>query len=328
MRITGRLSREHHNERSNNSHCFAEAFPLSFVCAHLAAHDENLETRNANYRQILSSLLFTPSSSLDRPLRVWETSHLILLGDLNYRLTSAPTGLERALTDTTRLSEETQSNPDLKKDRQKLVALDTLKQQQARGKAFEYLSEGDLTTFAPTYKRIVGQVDGYNKKRRPGYTDRILFASYRERGHGQGGSSEHSAETSPLLSSTTDDGYLNNNDGSLTRITSYNSIPDLTVSDHKPVYAILNIPPPSSNSHNRYPTQHQTPFLTFPASAVVPATDGLSLGIRQVIATASDRSIGLLWYSAMILGAGSLPVGVLVELLLVVVGVTWWLGMW
>lgn len=328
MRITGRLSREYDQERSNNSDCFAEAFSLSFVCAHLAAHDENLEKRNANYRQILSSLLFTPSSSLDKPLRVWETSHLILLGDLNYRLTSAPTDLERALTDTTRQSEETQSDPDLKKERRRLVALDTLKQQQARGKAFEYLSEGDLTTFAPTYKRIVGQVDGYNKKRRPGYTDRILFASYRAKGYGQGGSSKYSAETSPLLSSTTEDESLNNDDGSLTRITSYDSIPDLTVSDHKPVYAILNIPPPSSNSHNRYPTQHQTPFLSFPASAVLPAADGFSLGIRQVIATASDRSIGLLWYSAMILGAGSLPAGILVEFLLVVVGLTWSMGMW
>jgi hypothetical protein len=300
-----------------------------FVCAHLAAHDENLATRNANYRQILSSLLFTPSSSLDKPLRVWQTSHLILLGDLNYRLESSPTRLEKALVDTPRQRDEPQSvDPDVAKERKRLVALDTLKQQQARGKAFEYLSEGDLTAFAPTYKRIIGHVDGYNKKRRPGYTDRILFASYRGGSRGQGDSSDHSGETSPLLASGSATLTSETDDASQTQIISYNSIPDLTVSDHKPVYAVLKIPGPPSDIHDRYSTQHQTPFLSFPASATVAATDALSLGIRQAIATASDRSIGLLWYATLILGAGNLPAGIVVELLLIVVGWTWWMGMW
>lgn len=302
---------------------------LSFVCAHLAAHDENLETRNANYRQILSSLLFTPSSSLDKPLRIWQTSHLILLGDLNYRLASAPTGLEKALVDTPqRRDGNTSVDSDLEKERQRLVSLDTLKQQQARGKAFEYLSEGELATFAPTYKRIVGQVDGYNKKRRPGYTDRILFASYRGGGLNHGGSSEYSAETSPLLAGATTNQTSGGEDGPQTRIISYNSIPDLTVSDHKPVYAVLKIPAPTFDSHDHYSTQHQTPFLSLPTSATVPATDPLSLGIRQAIATVADRSIGLLWCSTLIVGAGNLPAGIIVELLLLVVGWTWWMGMW
>lgn len=328
MRSTGRLSREYEPWLLSPS-CIAERLLLyRFVCAHLAAHDENLATRNANYRQILSSLLFTPSSSLDKPLRVWQTSHLILLGDLNYRLESSPTGLEKALVDTPRQIESDSLDPDVGKERKRLVALDTLRQQQARGKAFEFLSEGDLTTFAPTYKRVIGHVDGYNKKRRPGYTDRILFASYRGGSLGQGDSSEYAGENSPLLASESITQTSETDDASQTRIISYNSIPDLTVSDHKPVYAVLKIPAPPSDIRDRYSTQHQTPLLPFPASATVPATNALSLGIRQTIATASDRSIGLLWYSTLILGAGNLPAGIVVELLLLVVGWTWWMGMW
>jgi hypothetical protein len=328
-RITGRHLREFDKNRLSDFDGLAEAdiFP-SFVCAHLAAHDENLETRNANYRQILSSLLFAPSSSLDKPLQIWQTSHLVLLGDLNYRLTRAPTGLESALIDTARRGRETQTDPDLKKERQSLVALDTLKEQQAQGKAFDCLLEGDLTTFAPTYKRIVGQIDGYNKKRRPGYTDRILFASYRAKSNTQSELPELNAETSPLLARTTADHASNNDNTSQTRITAYNSIPDLTASDHKPVYAILFMPPPPSDAHDQFSTQHQTPFLAFPPSATVPAANSLSLGTRQVIATALDRCIGLLWYSAIILGAGNLPAGIFVELLLVLIGLTWWKGMW
>lgn len=298
----------------------------SFISAHLAAHDENLATRNANYRQILASLLFTPSSSLDKPLRVWQTSHLIFLGDLNYRLATPPTGLDKALIDTSlQLRQgDVAAVAYLAKERERLVALDTLKQQQTQGKAFAFLSEGELTNFAPTYKRIVGQVDGYNKKRRPGYTDRILFASYRSRPTPEG-YSDNSAETSPLLAESAGG---DTDVGSQARIVTYDSIPDLTVSDHKPVYAFISIPAPSHDAAHQYSSQHQTPLLSLPTPYTTPATDALSLGTRKAVATATDRIVGLTWYGTVTLGAGNLMAGIAVEVLLLIVGLTWWMGLW
>jgi hypothetical protein len=289
----------------------------------LAAHDKNLAERNANYRQILSSMLFTPSSSLDRPLRVWQTSHIFFLGDLNYRLATAPTGLEGALKESSLRLEGSGDASVLAKERQKLVALDTLKQQQAQGKAFTFLSEGSLENFAPTYKRIIGQVDGYNKKRRPGYTDRILFASYRGPRGSPNESSDASTESSPLLDVT--DGQ---NPSDSVQISKYDSIPDLTVSDHKPVYALIKIPTPSSDSQHRYASQHSTPFLPFPSATSPPATDALSLGVRRAISQVVDRTVGLTWYATLMLGAGNLIAGLLVEGLLVLVTLTWWMGLW
>ncbi|KAI5454778.1 hypothetical protein NCC49_003662 [Naganishia albida] len=300
---------------------------FTFISAHLAAHDENLATRNANYRQILASLQFAPSSSLDKPLRVWQTSHLIFLGDLNYRLASSPTGLDKALVDTSlQRRASVRVDADLEKERGKLVALDTLKQQQMQGKAFTFLSEGELTNFAPTYKRIVGKVDGYNKKRRPGYTDRILFASYRGPRHANEHTSETSAETSPLLGESA--GQADDNTSPQARIVSYDSIPDLTVSDHKPVYASIAIPAPPRDIEHRYPSQYQTPFLSLTASSTVPATDALSLGARKAVATATDRIVGLTWYATVTMGAGNLVAGIAVEVVLLLVGLTYWMGLW
>ncbi|KAJ9101915.1 hypothetical protein QFC19_004996 [Naganishia cerealis] len=306
---------------------FWESF--TFIGAHLAAHDSNLAERNANYRQILSSMLFSPSSSLDKPLRVWQTSHIIFLGDLNYRLATSPTGLEGALIESSLHPEHNQQDhslqnaPALAKDRQKLVALDTLKQQQAQGKSFTFLAEGDLATFAPTYKRIIGQVNGYNKKRRPGYTDRVLFASYRGPNKSLNEISAISTETSPLLENSEEQ-----DPSGSTQVEKYDSIPDLTISDHKPVYALIKISSPIIDSEHRYASQHVTPFLPFPPSMSPPATDALSLGIRRAISNMVDRSVGLTWYATLILGAGNLVAGLLVEGLFILVGLTWWMELW
>lgn len=195
-----------------------------------------------------------------------------------------------------------------------------------QGKAFTFLSEGELTNFAPTYKRIVGKVDGYNKKRRPGYTDRILFASYRGPRHANEHTSETSAETSPLLGESA--GQADDNTSPQARIVSYDSIPDLTVSDHKPVYASIAIPAPPRDIEHWYPSQYQTPFLSLTASSTVPATDALSLGARKAVATATDRIVGLTWYATVTMGAGNLVAGIAVEVVLLLVGLTYWMGLW
>ena len=51
----------------------------------------------------------------------------------------------------------------LEKERLEMVEIDTLRSEQREGRVFGGLREGDLSRFAPTYKRIVGQVEGYSR---------------------------------------------------------------------------------------------------------------------------------------------------------------------
>lgn len=79
------------------------------------------------------------------------------MGDLNYRLSRLPpTGYPTE----GRLSND---NIALENERAGVVELDTLRREQRQGRAFGGLREGDLSRFAPTYKRIVGQVEGYSQ---------------------------------------------------------------------------------------------------------------------------------------------------------------------
>jgi len=131
---------------------------LTFVSAHLEAHDHNLAKRNAQYDQILSSLIFYPGDALQAPAQPHQSSHLFIMGDLNYRLERLPTpGV---------YPQENIKGRDLvalEKERAELVLVDTLKKEQRAGRVFGGMREGDLTRFAPTYKRIVGEVEGYSK---------------------------------------------------------------------------------------------------------------------------------------------------------------------
>jgi len=79
------------------------------------------------------------------------------MGDLNYRFASMP-----SIGYPTEKSSSV-DNVQLEKERGEMVRLDTLRKQQSEGLAFGGLREGDLTSFAPTYKRIAGQVNGYSR---------------------------------------------------------------------------------------------------------------------------------------------------------------------
>lgn len=79
------------------------------------------------------------------------------MGDLNYRLEKLPqSGWPRE----GKLADDVLA---LEKERAEMVDLDTLRREQREGRVFGGLREGDLSRFAPTYKRIVGKVDGYAK---------------------------------------------------------------------------------------------------------------------------------------------------------------------
>lgn len=129
---------------------------VRFISAHLEAHDHNLKLRNANYQMLLRGLVFPATAVLDRPTQIHETSHLFVMGDLNYRLARLP---KAGVYPTT----ETDLNPaGLFSERTELVELDTLRAEQRGGRVFGGLREGDLRNFAPTYKRINGAVKGYS----------------------------------------------------------------------------------------------------------------------------------------------------------------------
>ena len=79
------------------------------------------------------------------------------MGDLNYRLARMPTG---GYPSEGKVSDDVMK---LEKERLEMVELDTLRDEQREGRVFGGLREGDLSRMAPTYKRLVGQVEGYSR---------------------------------------------------------------------------------------------------------------------------------------------------------------------
>ena len=216
---------------------------LTFVCAHLAAHDHNVPRRNRDWKNIVSRLVFPPDSveplpslqvaapssrggpaNLDklkdeyskkrdsRPGKaldnkehsIYNTSHLFVLGDLNYRIAVGvpPLSSEKSLA----------RGPLMKKDVGFKVAMeewellstyDQLSIERQAGKVFHGLTESPLggIKFGPTYKykvdkknkqhkkkggsappkkkkSAIADVGVITKKRIPGWTDRILWRSF------------------------------------------------------------------------------------------------------------------------------------------------------
>lgn len=285
---------------------------------------------------MLTSLIFPATSALDVPSRVFETSHCFVLGDLNYRLSDKVKSVERRVAGNEKdqqknahrwdaivegsLSPDGSRNAELFEQRISLVDMDTLAEQRDRNKTMLGLREGPLTSFAPTYKRLMGKVEGYHPKRRPGYTDRILFASYDDRLSGASNDREDDDDRA---------GLIGKHVVGRTSALIYNSIPEMTISDHKPVYSIINLPPPLSDrsTASMGSTPYQTPQLPFPY-AVQRASDPVVLAIYNGVGRATDRVIGYGWYTTLILGGGKEVVGLAVEAVLLTVLLFWWKGLW
>ena len=318
----------------------AKLIPMSccsFISTHLAAHDYAIKTRNANYQTMLTSLIFPATSALDVPSRVFETSHCFVLGDLNYRLSDKVKTVERRVAGNEKdqqknphrwdaivegsLSPDQSDRSESFAQRKSLVEMDTLAEQRGRNQTMLGLREGPLTSFAPTYKRLMGKVEGYHPKRRPGYTDRILFASHDDRleGDSNGDGDDYDDQSS----------LIGRRVVGRTKALVYDSIPEMTISDHKPVYSIINLPPPLSDrsTPSMGSTPYQTPRLPFPYS-VQAASDPLVLAMYNGVGRTTDRVIGYAWYSTLILGGGKEVVGIAVEVVLLTVLLLWWKGIW
>lgn len=132
------------------------------VNSHLAAHTEEYERRNQDYKDICSRMMFSRGDASLAPVPISKHDVILWLGDLNYRIE------ELDVEKVKKLIEE--------KDFQTLYAYDQLKTQVAANAVFEGFTEGKIT-FQPTYKYDTGsdEWDTSEKCRAPAWCDRILW---------------------------------------------------------------------------------------------------------------------------------------------------------
>ncbi|XP_036394832.1 type II inositol 1,4,5-trisphosphate 5-phosphatase isoform X3 [Megalops cyprinoides] len=135
---------------------------ICVVNSHLAAHMEEWERRNQDYRDICSRLLF-PQIPLELPpLTIMKHDIVLWLGDLNYRLHDVEVDQVKNLLSTN--------------DFKTLQSYDQLKRLMAEQTVFEGFVEGEIS-FQPTYKYDTGsdEWDTSEKCRTPAWCDRVLW---------------------------------------------------------------------------------------------------------------------------------------------------------
>ncbi|XP_075977674.1 inositol polyphosphate 5-phosphatase K-like isoform X2 [Anticarsia gemmatalis] len=175
---------------------------VCLVNCHLTAHEHLLADRINDYNTIIKQHQYHVSETTN----ILYHDYVIWIGDLNFR-TDHPTGSSPT-------SEEiVAALQKIEKDKYtNLLKHDQLIAVRETGEAFSEFTEHEIR-FPPTYKFSIGG-DEYDIKRKPSWTDRILYKV-----------SANNYENVTLRA----------------EVVSYNHIPHYTVSDHKPVVAQLNI---------------------------------------------------------------------------------------
>uniref|UniRef100_A0ACD5W4K7 Uncharacterized protein n=1 Tax=Avena sativa TaxID=4498 RepID=A0ACD5W4K7_AVESA len=160
---------------------------LCFVCTHLASGEKDGDEvrRNSDVAEILKRTRFPRPHRFSRPIpapspeTILEHDKVIWLGDLNYRLSSSPTGGCAGGGETRVLLERNEWRA--------LLERDQLRAEQRAGRVFGGGWEEGEIRFPPTYKYLA-ESDTYamaapsssgkpsrDKKRTPAWCDRILW---------------------------------------------------------------------------------------------------------------------------------------------------------
>ncbi|KAH7915962.1 DNase I-like protein [Hygrophoropsis aurantiaca] len=182
---------------------------LTFVNAHLAAFEEMVERRNNDFQELSKRLVFeapTPmganSDTSNESSSIYKSDALFWFVNLNYRL-------DLSDVDTRNLLALHSDEPPILWT---LLKYDQLKQAIHFRKAFADFHEHDITHL-PSYRFASGALKddlGYDKKRKPAWTDRILYM--------------HSPSPSIGVHQL-----------------SYVSHPEITMSDHRPISSDFKI---------------------------------------------------------------------------------------
>lgn len=258
---------------------------FTFVCAHLTAHARKLRQRVADYDHIVRTLLFPPVPGSQVESTIYATSHLFFLGDLNFRLDIPSSHAFSAIMRSPRFGESLSSE----ETREEVRHFDQLTIEKRKGTILIALREGEFWKFKCSYKYLLGEVDRYDYKREPAWTDRVLFATHTD-----------SAEEP---------------DKSNIDILLYTSIPSYTTSDHKPIVCLLRLPAPISTPPSIPPMIRLPPTFR-------PTPDPLA-PYKRLVGRTLDRVLGINWWLINVLGAGSTAVGIF-NILLGAVLLAWW----
>lgn len=187
--------------------------PVCFLNCHLPAHMQNLEQRMEDFESILQQQQFEGGAAtgvLDHDVVFW-------FGDLNFRIEDYDIHVVKCAIDSNKLP--------------LLWERDQLNMAKNAESILDGFMEGPLK-FPPTYKFDVGThtYDTSSKKRKPAWTDRILW---RLRRTGSPVPTHNAALQRGLTS------WL----GGATKVTQhvYRSHMGFTISDHKPVSALFSL---------------------------------------------------------------------------------------